>query len=113
MGKSGNVLTIRPPLAYNFSSSFVPKLHAEVITGTRTHVRMAGIENFSLVNSGTFDANNDGVTIFMRRAALCWAKNVETVKSHRRAVQIRFGHRNQIEGCTFRDTIRADSDQGY
>ncbi len=111
--KVGNVLTVEPPLAYNLSASLAPKLHVEVVSGNKTHVRYAGIENLTITNVASINSANDGISLWFRRAAYCWAKNVETRRSHRRAVQLRFSFRNQIEGCTFRDAGLIGSDQGY
>lgn len=112
--KAGNVLTISPPLAYNFSAGKNPKFHVQVISGTQTHMRMAGIENLTLTNTPfSFSAGNDGRSIVMLRTAYCWLKNVEVEKSHRRAVLLRYAFRNQIEGCTIANAITIQSDMGY
>lgn len=99
--KSGNVLTVWPPLSWEFTNSLAPACYTE-IGGGQGALKYAGVESLTITNTR---ANNVDVSmVMMTRTANCWLKDVEMRRGFRFNVTMRKCFRTEIRGCTFRDT---------
>jgi len=108
-GKSGNTITIDPPMYFTFSRSNAPRANK-----APAYVQYSGMEDLTVVNAGTSQIGYRR-NIYLQGAANCWIKNVKVQNLGKRGVALDFDNfRNEIRECRFSGALNhADSDQAY
>lgn len=84
--KSGNTLTIDPPLYYTYSAAFSPQVYKVYTT------QYAGVEDLYVENVNGSVKNN----ILMQACAYSWLKNIESYRAYERHISLRRSYRCEI-----------------
>ncbi len=105
--KSGNTLTITPPLYWNYIKE--PK-----VLSLKGVVEYAGIENLKIDDSGrTNDWGDAEYSVGISSCAYCWLKNVEIANTVKKGIFAKFAYRNEFRQNYSHHSKCYAGDHGY
>jgi hypothetical protein len=96
--KSGNNITINPPLQYTYNSTLDPE-----VAKFTTMLQYAGIENLYIENGA---GSSIPINIYIVGVAYSWLKNVESSRPNNEHVEGRQMYRSEVRDSYFHEMIQ-------